>query len=250
MTHVTGFDLGPLRSAMQGTVLGPGDADYDTARALWNGDIDKRPIAFARVAGPDDVAAALAFAREHALEISVRGGGHAVNGTALSDGGLTIDLSALVQVMVDAQARTARVGGGAALGQLDAATQAHGLAVPAGVISHTGVAGLTLGGGMGWLTHMHGLSIDNLVSAEVVVADGRRDPRVGAPIIPTCSGRCAAGAGTSAWSPSSSSDCTRSDPRFTSACSSGDSMTGPAALRLCRDFVATIPERSAVLIAA
>ena len=179
MTQAIGFDVGPLRSAMRGTVFGPDDAGFEDARSIWNGDIRKRPAVIARCVGPGDVGAALAFARGNALEVSVRGGGHSYSGSALSDGGLTVDLSALNQVVVDPETRTARVGGGAALANLDAATQAHGLAVPAGVISHTGVGGLTLGGGMGWLTRMHGLALDNLASAEVVLADGRIRPRLG-----------------------------------------------------------------------
>jgi FAD/FMN-containing dehydrogenase len=162
-----------LEAAMTGPVLSPGDPDYDKARAIFNGDIDRHPAAIARCRSAADVAAAIGFAREHEVEISVRGGAHAYSGTSLGDGCLTIDLSEIDQVAVDPKARRARVGGGATLAQLDAGTQAHGLAVPGGVISHTGVGGLTLGGGMGWLTNKFGLSIDNLVSVEMVLADGR-----------------------------------------------------------------------------
>ncbi|HEU5353545.1 MAG TPA: FAD-binding oxidoreductase [Actinocrinis sp.] len=149
------------------------DADYDTVRKVWNGAIDHKPAVIAQCTRADDVAAALAYARERGLEVSVRGGAHQFAGNAVWPDSLTIDLSPMNTVAVDPQARVARCQGGALLSHLDAATQEHGLAVPAGTISHTGVGGLTLGGGFGWLTHDHGLSIDNLLSAQVVLADGR-----------------------------------------------------------------------------
>lgn len=153
--------------------LVPGDPGYDDARQVWNGEIDRKPAVIAQVTGPSDVAACIAYARANDLDITVRGGGHNMSGAAVADGAVLIDLSGLRAVHVDPATRTARVGGGATNADLDAATQEHGLAVPAGTYSDTGIGGLTLGGGFGWLTAKHGLSVDNLLSAEVVLADGR-----------------------------------------------------------------------------
>jgi FAD/FMN-containing dehydrogenase len=173
MSHVATTDVGLLRNEIAGEVLVPGDEGYDQARVLWNGSFDLHPGVVVRCAGAEDVSAAIIFARDHHLEIAVRGGAHSTGGMSCVDGGLQIDLSLLQDVAVDPVARTCAVGGGATLAQRDGATQKHGLATTAGIVGHTGVGGLTLGGGMGWLTRKHGLAVDNLVSAEVVTADGR-----------------------------------------------------------------------------
>ncbi|HWN31358.1 MAG TPA: FAD-binding oxidoreductase [Pseudonocardia sp.] len=172
MTRILGGDPEALRSLMRGELFEPRRAEYDQLRRVWNADIDRRPALIAQCESPSDVASAVKYAQSGNLEIAVRGGGHSVGGSSTVDGGLLVDLSRLNQVTVDPVARRARVGGGALLADLDAATQEYGLAAPSGLISHTGVGGLTLGGGMGWLTRLAGLSIDNLVSAEVVTADG------------------------------------------------------------------------------
>jgi FAD/FMN-containing dehydrogenase len=162
-----------LRSTVSGAVITPGDPGYDTARTLWNGTFDRRPAVIACCSSPADVAAAIGFAEANGLEISVRGGGHSFSGASVGDDGLMIHLGAMSAVAVDPQQRRARVGGGATWADVDAATQEHGLAVTGGVVGHTGVGGLTLGGGVGWLANRHGYTVDNLVSAEVVLADGR-----------------------------------------------------------------------------
>ena len=165
--------LDALRAGFDGTLIEPGDDGYDDARRVWNGMIDQRPAVIASCASTGDVVAAVNHARTHGLEIAVRGGGHNVAGNATCEGGIVIDLGPINQVAVDADHRVARAGGGTTWKEYDAATQAHGLASPGGAISSTGIAGLTLGGGFGWLSRAHGLACDNLIGAEVVTADGR-----------------------------------------------------------------------------
>ena len=166
-------NVSDLAGQLEGTLLRPGDAGYDDARTIWNAMIDKRPALIARCRSAGDVAAAVLFARDQDLLVSVRGGGHNVAGNAICDDGLMIDLSEMNTVEVDAATRRVRAGGGCTLGDVDKATHAHGLAVPAGIISETGVGGLALGGGVGWLVRKYGMTCDNIVSAEVVTADGR-----------------------------------------------------------------------------
>ena len=175
--HVSAVDdaeVDGLAARLEGEVLSPEDPDYDEVRAVWNGMIDRRPGLIARCAVADDVLEAIGFARERGLEVAVRGAGHHIAGNSVCEGGLLIDLSPMKAIQVDPRARTARVAPGATLADMDSATQAHGLATPLGVNSTTGIAGLTLGGGFGWLSRMHGLTVDNLAAAEMINADGER----------------------------------------------------------------------------
>jgi FAD binding domain-containing protein/berberine-like enzyme len=169
---LTGATVEQLRTRLRGRVVCPTDALYDEARRTFNAAVDKRPALIVRCAGVADVVAAVKFAREHGLLVAVRGGGHNVAGNAVCDGGLVVDLSHMTAVRVDPVARTARAEGGVTWGVFDRETQAFGLATTGGIVPTTGIAGLTLGGGWGWLARSYGLACDNLLSADVVTADG------------------------------------------------------------------------------
>jgi FAD/FMN-containing dehydrogenase len=171
---VTTNAIDGFRASLRGQLLQPSDAGYDEARTVWNGMIDRHPAIIVRCAGVADVLAAVAFARKQDLRLAVRGGGHNIAGSALCDDGLVVDLSHMRSVRIDPQHRRAYVEGGATLHDFDHEAQAFALATPLGINSTTGVAGLTLGGGFGWLSRTMGLAVDNLVSADVVIADGRR----------------------------------------------------------------------------
>src|SRR3712207_5611346 len=171
-TAVGDTALDGLRRALGGEVVGPGDGGYDERRRVWNGSIDRHPAVIARCTGVDDVRTAIRFGRDHQLSVAVRGGGHSYPGLSTCDGGLLVDLRPMDGVRVDPDARLAGAQAGVLLAELDRATQEHGLAVPAGVVSHTGLAGLTLGGGIGWIMRKYGLTVDSLQSADVVTADG------------------------------------------------------------------------------
>lgn len=218
MAQTVSGGIEALRAAVEGAVYCPGDGEYDESRRVWNAQINRRPAVVVMCTRPADVAAAIAYARQEELEISVRGGAHNTSGSAVGDDGLMINLSRMNAVSVDPDARRVRIGGGALLADMDAATQEHGLATPGGVVSHTGVGGLTLGGGMGWLTRKHGLSTDNLTGAEVVTTFEFRLHPVG-PIV---------NFGFFFW----------------------EADRGTAALRLIRDTVAALPREFNVLIAA
>jgi FAD/FMN-containing dehydrogenase len=165
--------LRDFSARFHGDLLRPGNDGYEAARIVWNGMVDRRPAAIARCRTVDDVQSAIRFARENDLPIAIRGGGHNAAGLAVCDGGLVIDLRGMRDVVVDPVARTAHAGGGATWGEFDAATTAHGLATTGGAVSTTGIAGLTLGGGLGWLMRSYGMTCDNLIGAEVVTADGQ-----------------------------------------------------------------------------
>ena len=167
------MEIQPLKSTFQGEIFEPRDAGYNDARRIWNASVNKHPVLIARCSGIADIIAAVNFARENHLLTAIRGGGHNVGGRALCDDGIVIDLSRMRAVHVDPAKRIVRVQGGATLGDLDRETHPFGLAVPSGIVSKTGIAGLTLGGGVGWLLRKYGMSIDNLLSCQIVTADSR-----------------------------------------------------------------------------
>jgi len=175
MSAVSALDaerVDQLSAALSGTLFLPGHERYDEVRRVHNGLIDKRPALIARCLGTADVVAAIGFAKETGLEVSVRGGGHSVSGLAVTEGGLMIDLGGMKGIQVDPTARTVRAQAGVTWGELNRETALHGLATTGGVVSTTGIAGLTLGGGLGWLNGVHGIAVDNLLSVELVTADG------------------------------------------------------------------------------
>jgi hypothetical protein len=164
--------LSELEASFAGDLVRPDDAAYDERRAVWNGSIDRRPTLIARCTGASDVSAAVTFARRTGLPLAVKGGGHSFPGHSVCDDGIVVDLGEMKGIEVDPQARTATAEAGALLGELDRETQAYGLAVPAGIVTHTGLAGLTLGGGIGWLQRKYGLTIDQLLSVDLITAEG------------------------------------------------------------------------------
>jgi len=167
-------NLSEFKAHFRGDLVLPGDAGYDDVRAIWNATVNRKPALIARCTRPEDVVQAVKFGRQHNLLVSIRGGGHNIAGNAVCDDGIMIDLSPMKSVRVDAKTRRATVEPGCTLADFDAAAQAHGLATPLGINSTTGVAGLTLGGGFGWLSRKYGMTVDNLLSADVVTADGTR----------------------------------------------------------------------------
>jgi len=234
---LTSEQLEDLDSRVQGRLLVAGDQGWNDAVAIWNGMAAKSPALVLQPTSAHDVAAAVGFARDHGLLLSIKAGGHNIAGTAMAPGGLTLDLSRLREVAVDPQAKLAHVGSGCLLGEVDQATQAHGLATVLGFVSETGVAGLTLGGGFGYLARRFGWTVDNLRSRSSVPTVRSAPPT--ATSTPSCSGRCAGVAATSGWSPGSTSACTRS-ARPSPAAPSGGARSGPPT---CWQPTATSPNR-------
>jgi FAD/FMN-containing dehydrogenase len=240
--------ISTFQTLFTGKLITTSDPDYDSARSVWNGAIDRHPAMIARCSSAGDVAAAVEFGRDQGLELSVRGGGHNFAGFAVCEGGLMIDLSGMRQVDIDPSARRAVCGGGATWGDLDAASQAHGLAVTGGFISTTGIAGLTLGGGIGWLTRMAGLSSDNLVAVEVVTADGRI-VRASADENSDLFWAIRGGGGNFGVVTSFEYQLHQVGPLVHLGLFFWGVEQGNAALRFSRDFIKTLPEDAGALIA-
>lgn len=249
MTGIVESPLDILRSRSTGEVLGQGDPGYDTARSLWNGSIDRRPVAIARCRTAEEVRTAISTGREYNLEIAVRGGGHSFAGSSTCEGGLMIDLSQMREVSVDPAGRRARCGGGATWADVDAATQEFGLATPGGIISHTGIGGLTLGGGMGWLTRQAGLALDNLVGAEVVTADGRI-VRASTSENSDLFWALRGGGGNFGVVTEFEYQLHQVGPQVQVAILFWELGRGPASLQLCRDVISNLPEGVSALIGA
>ena len=242
---LTGGTLEDLAARIDGEILRPGAAGYDDARSIWNAMIDRRPAVIVRCRSADDVQHAVRFAADHELLLSIRGGGHNIAGNAVCDRGVMVDLSAMRTVRVDASARSARVDPGCTLGDLDAATQEAGLATPVGINSTTGVAGLTLGGGFGWLSRKHGMTIDNLQSAEIVTADGRRR-RVSAAEEPDLFWAIRGGGGNFGVVTSFQLGLHPVGPEVLAGLIVHPLDAAPEVLRFYRDFVAAAPDELAV----
>jgi FAD/FMN-containing dehydrogenase len=237
-----------LRQRFRGALLRPGEESYDDARRVWNGAIDRRPALIARCVGADDVIEAVRFAREHDLIASVRGGGHAINGLGVCDGGVMIDLSLMKSVRVDVQARTVRASGGALWSDVDRATQPFGLATTGGVISHTGIGGLTLGGGLGHLMRKHGLTIDNLAAVDLVTADGERI-RVDAETEPELFWGVRGGGGNFGIATAFEYRAHKVGPIVLGGPIFWTVENGPEVLRFVRDFVSDAPDELGITLA-
>jgi FAD/FMN-containing dehydrogenase len=237
-----------LRTRFRGALLRPGEEGYDEARRVWNGAIDRRPALIARCAGADDVAEAVRFARERDLVISVKGGGHAVAGHAVCDDGVMIDLSLMKAISVDPEACTARAAGGVLWRELDAATQGFGLATTGGVISHTGIGGLTLGGGLGHIMRKCGLTVDNLRGVELVTAAGEH-VRADARIEPELFWGLRGGGGNFGIATAFEYDLHRLGPMVLGGSVFWDSDDGPAVMRRVREYVREAPDELGIAFA-
>jgi FAD/FMN-containing dehydrogenase len=245
MTTMSSELLDHFRAQLRGPLLLPGEPGYDSARTLWNAMIDRRPALIVRCAGTADVRASVAFARDHGLPLAVRAGGHSVAGSSLCDDGLVIDLSGLREAHVDPDARRAQVDGGATLGDFDHEAQAYGLATPLGINSTTGVGGLTLGGGFGWLSRAYGLAVDNLVGAEIVTADAQRR-HVGPQQEPDLFWALRGGGGNFGVVTQFEFALHPVGPEVTAGMLVFALAQGPSVLRHYRDFVNTLPDEISV----